>query len=62
MKLVRLSLQYALILYAGADDPARIRAIRYFFPVARQAGVPEVFNIANGRRQTLDEFEKSVRE
>ncbi len=60
VKFVRLSLQYTLILYADAADPARARAIREFFPVARQAGVPEVRNTANGRRETIDEFEKSV--
>lgn len=60
VRLVRLSLQYALILFAEADDPARLRAIREFFPVARQAGVPEVLNTVNGRNQTLNEFEKSI--
>jgi hypothetical protein len=60
VKRVRLSLQYALILYAKADDPARPRAIRDFFPFAREVGVPSLRNPDGDRNQTLDEFEKSI--
>ncbi len=59
VKRVRLSLQYALILYA---DPARTRAIRDFFPFARQVGVPTLRNPAGDRNEPLDEFEKSILE
>ncbi len=58
----RSSVQYALMLYADSDDPARERAIRDFFPLAAAAGVPTVRNPKNGREESLEDFRKNFLE
>ena len=62
VRLVRLSVQYALMLYGDTDDRARERAIREFFPRAAAAGVPTVRNPKNGREESLEDFRKNFLE
>ena len=41
VKIVRLSLQYAIVQYADKEDPIRGKAIKNAIAVARTAGIPD---------------------
>lgn len=41
VKIVRLSLQYAIVQYADKEDPIRGKAIKNAIAVARAAGIPD---------------------
>ena len=56
VRLVRLSLQYALILYAQPEDSARERALSTFFERAAAAGVATVRNPKTDREEPIEEF------
>jgi len=58
VRYVRLSLQLHLLYYSEADDPLRVKAMRGFFPVAKQAGVGKVYVQKKDALMTLDEFEE----
>ena len=58
VKMVRLSVQYAIIVYADKDDPIYAKALRDFPPVARRAGVPCVRDLKDRKEIGLDAFIK----
>jgi hypothetical protein len=58
VKYVRLSLQLYLIYYGEPDDPLRVKAMRDFFSIARQAGLAIVYVQKKDKMMPLDEFEK----
>jgi hypothetical protein len=59
VKLVRLSLQYAIMLNADKNDPIYSKAIRGFFPIAKKAGIKLLLNYKTGLREDLDTFRKN---
>ena len=59
VRLMRLPLQYAIMLYTDQSAPIRDKAIRAFFPLARQADVQTLRNPKNDRQEDLDTFRKN---
>ena len=45
VKLVRLAVQYAILLYAGKNDPIRKRAARDLFRMLEQAKIPRPMGV-----------------
>lgn len=58
VKPVRLAAYYAILLYADKEDPLREKAIREFFPRAKQYGISKLRLPINRREVTMDEFRK----
>ena len=57
-KRVRLSVQYAIMLFADKNDPIRGTAIQNFFPVAERTNLRVLFNPETGRQVDLERFQK----
>ncbi len=62
LRRVRISVQYAIMLYADKDDPIHGKAVRDFFPVAKKAGIEVLFNPNAGRRVDLGTFQNEFLE
>lgn len=62
IKRVRLSVQYAIMLFADKNDPIRGTAIRNFFPVAERTNLRVLFNPETGRQVDLERFQKDFLE
>ena len=60
VRLVRLSLQYAIILYCEEDDPIRRRAMRDFFARAEQASMSTIWNPKSDQVDRLTTFRKDA--
>lgn len=60
VKLVRLSLQYAIISHAPDGDPLRTKAIRDFFPVPEKTNIVTLHNKKAGQRDNLETFRKNI--
>ena len=58
VKVVRLSVQYAILVYANANDPIYAKALRDFPAVARRAGVSRVRRTKDRAEVDLDVFLK----
>jgi len=58
VKPVRLAAYYVMMLYADKDDPLREKAIREFFPLAKNYGISKLRLPINRREVTVDAFRK----
>ena len=62
VKPVRLSVQYAIKLFADKTDPIRSTAIRDFFAVAERKTIKVLFNPKTGHQVDLERFQKEFLE